>query len=397
MKKIKLSLIGSLMLLMLIFPRQLQLAKAIILFAILLIVIIEISSGKRFKLNRHVLYFFFFYLVYAVYSSIVGLINNNPGVGPFAQLNILYYILLLPVVISISDTKDLMKMFNLLLLASLAISVHSILTLLVTLGYWPIFLYVPFDATNGIQIHEGYIHIVNTNTSMLIILVPISLLLIDKKVVSKKLLYFVIAISLTAILISGRRILWLSAGISILMVLLMSIRKNKKSIFALTLIGISVFVYFASEDLIDVKSIITRLTSAFIGEEGDIRYDQMRYLYSGFLSNPIFGSGAGIGTEYVRNQDYPWMYEASYHLILFNAGILGSLFFWTSIIFIFIGYFEGKFDLKMKYLATCILIIVLLANSTNPYFTSSFDFIIMILIPLMILNTSKINTIIINK
>lgn len=375
---------------MLVIPRQLQTFKSIILAGIIVIFLMEILTKRKIKVSKNVLVFHMFFLMYSLLSSTIGVINNNPGAFGFLKLNFLYMLMLFPTILPFNNKKKIEKLFVVLIIASLTISIHTILTLLVELGYWPNELYIPFDATNNIMIHPGYIHIVNTNLSMSIILVPICflILLYNKKHLRLQVIN-VILLSISVI-ISGRRILWIILIITLLTILIISQRKRKKIgvlnfIKYLTVLLVIAFIldYF---ELIEIKKIINRFTSVFKGEEGNIRYDQAKSLFNGFLHNPLLGSGAGVGTEYIRNEQSPWMYELSYNLILYNSGIIGMIFYILSFIVLVLSLYKYRYRNSVSLAFLLALVFAIVANATNPYFSSSFDFLIFLVIPIIGVN-----------
>jgi O-antigen ligase len=48
-------------------------------------------------------------------------------------------------------------------------------------------------------------------------------------------------------------------------------------------------------------------------------------LIEGFIDYPVIGSGFGAHAGYIRNAENPWLYELTYHQMLFNLGIVGTL------------------------------------------------------------------------
>jgi len=144
--------------------------------------------------------------------------------------------------------------------------------------------------------------------------------------------------------------------------------------------------------LVSLNGIVDRFISAFQGVEGNIRISQGLALWKGFTEYPLFGSGAGIGViGSIRNVD-SWMYELSYNLILYNSGIVGSILYFTSLILLLYCLWKRSKRGKYKQISTALTIAyisALISNATNPYFTSSFDFLWFIFIPLMYINIKE--------
>jgi hypothetical protein len=111
----------------------------------------------------------------------------------------------------------------------------------------------------------------------------------------------------------------------------------------------------------------------------------------------MFGSGFGVGVkDVVRSTERPWTYELTYHLYLYNTGIIGSLFFFILLSFpIYRFYILKKYHPEYNIFTKPLIIsyiIVLFASSSNPYFTSSFDFLWMLFLPIGVLNRLEIES-----
>lgn len=158
---------------------------------------------------------FFIYIFFIfIFSIIIGAFNNNPGVVDFLRINIIYYFIFCLLISTINNLKTFIYIIKTIVLASNFISVYTILLLLVKLNIWPSSLFIYFDVTSNVGIHEGYIHLTNTNLSMMIFLLPFIYLLIKDNykihLFNKVYLYMTLLLVLIAVLISGRRILWIS-------------------------------------------------------------------------------------------------------------------------------------------------------------------------------------------
>lgn len=143
-----------------------------------------------------------------------------------------------------------------------------------------------------------------------------------------------------------------------------------------------------SSGYVSMDRLFDRFIGAFENNDNNIRYTQAKALWEGFEEYPLFGSGAGIGVDnFVRDTEYPWRYELSYNLILYNSGIVGFCIYGVAHIFLIaLLYKKAK---RKDPIASALLLsysVVLVANATNPYFSSSFDFLWFIFIPLMYLN-----------
>ena len=171
---------------------------------------------------------------------------------------------------------------------------------------------------------------------------------------------------------------------------------KKLLIFITVIIIIATTAYFLLNDTINYENLSNRLFEEFDSDNTTPRQQQSNALLNGFYSSPIFGSGFGVGVnDVVRSAERPWTYELTYHLYLYNTGIIGFLLFLSLLAFpIYRFYILNKYHPEYSiYLKPVIIsyIIVLFASSSNPYFTSSFDFLWMLFLPIGILNRIEID------
>jgi hypothetical protein len=117
-------------------------------------------------------------------------------------------------------------------------------------------------------------------------------------------------------------------------------------------------------------------------------------LIDGFLETPLFGSGFGGVTDYVRSQDSPWVYELSFHQMLFNFGFIGSVFLVVSLLCMFIKAIEvikvKGVQVKDGVISVLLGTVGLLIGAySNPYL-GSFDYLLALgFLPLVISDVPK--------
>lgn len=386
-----------LLFLMLFMPRNIQEIKTVILVTLTFLTIIQTISCRRIELNRKVVRIILLFLSYALLASLIGFYRLNPGVSGFFRVNVIYYILFTFLITGINNMQLFMRIIRTILLASNAISIYSILLLLVNLGVWPESLFIKLDPTSRVGIHPGYTHLVNTNLSMMIFIAPfVTILFIERysnQYISKRLIVISEILLVIAVILSGRRVLWISLFLPFLMLLLKYNKKVKlKKIgkfFVVLLIIITILLIMNYYLSISLGGLADRFFSAFQGSEGGIRINQISILFQGFLKYPIFGSGAGIGVSDLVRSTNNWVYELSYNLILYNSGLVGSILYATSLLLILFYLWKWSRQDKDNRISTAIAIAyisALISNATNPYFSSSFDFLWFIFIPLMFIN-----------
>ena len=261
-------------------------------------------------------------------------------------------------------------------------------------------------------IHVGFSHIVTTNMSMLILLFPLCLFMLTikhiNKYVKKRYLMGAVLISALAMILSGRRILWLILGIAVIIYFIRTSQNPIKTVRNI-LIGIFLFVgiciFLKNSNILSFESLQERFLSAFNRDESQggesTRFDQMEVLAKGFLKNPIIGNGAAAEIRYIKRG--VWVtastFEMSYNAMLFNGGVIGALLY----IWSFIGLWRylrssKNIEKNLSFSIFIAFLMCILANATNPYFSSSFDFLIMLFLPLVIgdslINNTKLKELI---
>lgn len=396
MANVKLLIWQMLLFLMIFIPRKGQQIKLVFLLLLLFFSVIGILKKGSIRLSREIVIFYLFHLSYVIFSGFKGLLKGNPGAIDFLRVNFIYYIIFLIILFDFRKVEILNRTIKTIVISANCISIYTIMLLLVKLGIWPERFFIYFDVTSNVGIHKGYTHLVNTNLSMMIFILPFFLTLYLNKVIlddiKKFTLLLAIILGMTATLLSGRRILWLSFVIPILFYYLKPQRWNVKErikMNTILIITISLIILFISKNsYFSLEGIIDRLFSAFNRNIEDIRFLQMEALWNGFLENPISGSGAGQGVKaVVRSVSSPWIYEMTYNLILYNSGIIGSFVFCSGHIYMIYALFKKR-GIKPLIGEGLLVgyIVMLFASGTNPYFTSSFDFLWFIIFPLLFLN-----------
>lgn len=132
--------------------------------------------------------------------------------------------------------------------------------------------------------------------------------------------------------LSGRRALWIALAITPAIIVAMAalagqskhLRWRVRTIVSGYLLAATfgLVAAFALTGLADLE-VLEYLRSAF--DDEDERTIQKGFLFAAFEQRPFFGSGFGGVAGYVRSDEMPWMYELTYHQMLFNFGIVGCV------------------------------------------------------------------------
>ena len=386
-------------------PQTLSYLKLAILLLALLLSLFS-QSGLSIRTRSTVCRFFIIYTLYCVPSAVLGFIRQNPGTWNYFRVNYIYYILLLVCSTLFTKRDHVYKLLKACEFAAAFIVGYTLLYFLNETGVVNLKWFIILDAYSGVGLHDGYTHITNMNLSMLIFIFPVLLLSSqDKgflKCTNNMVLYMVLLMSAVVMLLSGRRIVWISLAIAIVVYVFgssnLTIKQKITRIIGVFLIAVAIIlflIYGGNVFNVTYSGLMLRFKDAFSQYDqygrSNVRILQILALFKGFLKNPIFGSGAGIGVpDCIRSVSAPWTYEMSYNLMLYNSGIVGTLIYFTSL-FALLKYLWKQMkhgDIIGKAMLIS-LIIGLIANATNPYISSSFDYLFWLFIPIYYIKVNE--------
>jgi hypothetical protein len=401
-------LLGNILFFMMLFaPRAWQVFKMplVAVAAVLLAAYYVRKAGTT--LNRSTVAWFALLLSYGFIWSLIGVYHSNPGVYDFFRLNVVWVLLYALFVFYVDTTDKFIVLAKTMVWAAIAVSAYDISVVLSAFDVLPnVNTYLRIDDiyTSAIGIYEGFIQLTAHNVGTLTFLAPflVSACVMKSDVelgVSRNILLAATILSIVAVLISGRRALWLEMLIVPFLLAAFNwiLRGGRaKGVLKKTLLG-----YAAAVALLAVVGhVLTtyagwnfaamsgHFTQAFAAE--DVRAEQGVALWNGFKGSPVFGTGFGVGVpEVIRNEQSPWIYELSYLLILYNTGILGTLMYALCLGFV---YYYGYYIVKMNLCGNSVILPLLvgftcflIANATNPYF-SSYDFMWVLFLPVCYIN-----------
>ena len=391
--------------LMMFLPQTYQEIKIVLLFFSLLVGLFFVKAYYSRKFILWFLIYINFYLIWIL----LGLVNNNPGVFDFFRVHFLWSILFL-VLIRYVNSKDIIYyLFKILIITSLIISVYNIYKCLAFINIVPHLFDLNDDFDLGI--YSGFTKISTLNINTLCFLLPFLMgMIVSEKSFFKKInvskFFFIVSLIVCVLLsiLSGRKILFLIFIFNFYF-LFFYLLFTRRSIFILykffvtvTLLS-SVFIIlisvFNDQTDLDYNKMATLILEELDPSTNNARNQQKISLINGFYENPIFGTGFGVGVkDAVRNEERPWIYELSYHLYLYNTGIIGIVVYSLCLIFPIVW---SVYLLKKDYRLYNILLptimaylSVLIANGTNPVIAVSFDFGWMLFLPIGVLNCLEI-------
>jgi len=395
---------SSLFFLMMFLPQTHQEIKYVLL-CFSLIFGIFIATSSKFYYSKTFFFWFYVYIGFYLIWISLGFLNGNPGVIDFFRIQVLWPFIFVVLVSYINSQKIIYHLFKMMIITSLIISIYNIYNFLVFINIAPFLLDLTGDFAVGI--HSGYSQITSLSINTLTFLMPFiigttitSNDLLKNINVSRTLLIVTLIACILCTILSGRRIFWLIYIFNIIVIII--IRRSQlllyKRIVTITLMISIILILFVSFNLIldlDHNVIIKRFVLEVDLSSNNARNYQRIALMNGFYENPIIGSGFGVGVkDIIRSAARVWTYELTYHLYLYNTGIIGITIFLSCLVYPIVwgvnlfrrdpSLFNIIFPIIIGYMS------VLIASATNPILTSSFDFEWMLFLPIGILNCLEI-------
>lgn len=393
---------------MLCMPRTYSEYKIPLVLLVVGIIFIDIFWSRRLNLHLHVFIWLAVFLTYGLIWVFIGSLNSNPGIIDYFRLSVLWAILYGLFISGSSGKNSINAIVKMIILAGLLISFYNIAFILKTIGVIPDNFLFNLEMGANIGIHAGYIQLTAHNIGTLAFVAPFMFSLLvfsdDKPIlnIKRRTVFLVLLITVSTVIFSGRRILWINILITPIVCYLLCIfiknrnrTWNKKLLYAtisLLVMGMVLFAYFSIYTEWSADDFVIRFSSLL--EEED-RFLQISALHEGFAENPILGTGFGRGVpEVIRSYEKPWVYEMSYNIMLYNVGIIGIAIYLGCIGWIYhVGLkLADKYPNERPIMLSLLVGMTnfLLANATNPYF-GSYDFMWTLFLPVAYINYMMLN------
>lgn len=374
-------------------PRTYIYIKLFFLFLYIVLFINKLLKEKIIYVNKKIIIFYGLIILMGILWSAIGFINGGSiaGILDNFRLWVIWSICFIILDLMFLKHNSLAVFHTSIVLSGILISIINIIgfcDLFYGLNFLPESILNEMDLRLGI--HEGYMHITTENITSLFFIVPYLIALqfrsdgisFNNWVVKVSLfLTFFLAI------FSGRRALWICILLTPILILgwaflLNSFKqvklKYRRFSFLFFLGGFFFLGFIFTNDNITYPTLI-HLKEAFSAE--DERSIQKKFLVESFFEYPILGSGFGVGAGYQRSETRIWLYELTYHQLLFNFGIIGIII--IAILYLTYLYLimnNIKYNKPYDLIPFCMLIGIVsfaIGAYSNPYF-GSFDFLIYI-------------------
>ena len=377
-----------------VFPRSFLVVKLILLIGFFLVSTTSILKQRKLLLHGRILIFYLSIAGIGLTWSIIGLTNgwDLSAINDYLRLYVLWSILLC-VVFHFLLMGDAFQVFHKSIVASglviPAMNFIALFSYVMQLGLVPEVVTRELDMRIGI--HPGYIQMTAHNIGSLFFITAY-LVAIQFRKDMNHLNGFIVKLSLfmciVLVLLSGRRALWVTILLVPFLVVFLTIvtsgfnqlRGRRFLLYLLAGFCLAIVIlFFLVSGENSISASFSHLQDAFSAT--DERSIQRSYLIDGFENYPIFGSGFGAIAGYQRSHESPWLYELTYHQMLFNFGLIGislfiillAIYFYYAIVFI------SQCNQNSGHAFSFIVAIVTFSIGaySNPYF-GSFDFILLL-------------------
>jgi hypothetical protein len=329
----------------LVLPRAYSTPKLVILILLLIVLLINnLARGGVFRAKR-VLVFYSLFAATNMFGIVVGLMrgNSNEALIDGFRIGVIFSIIIALLWNFLADFQYDKFLGKVIEISAICISVLVFLAFFQELIGAQIFS-ESFILENNIRVglHDGYVQVVSSNIASLFFISGYLIYYLASRHDGRNrfLASITLVLVISTAILSGRRALLFIIILSPIFIIATSVafsEYNQMKMAALRFWGFfmialaALLVYVFVNDYFSFDSFIERIVGVF-ENEGGARTSQAEALFSGFLSQPLFGSGIGGVVEVIRSVERPWSYELTYLQLLFNFGfvaffVIGILFF----------------------------------------------------------------------
>jgi hypothetical protein len=400
--------------LMLVLPTIYQTERGVLLLIIVAGCAYKVWVGK-WKVHPRVLIIGIGCVTTSLFFMLYGLFNDAPGAFSVGTVYVLWPLLFMFFMGVLNNPSDFKGFTKIIILGVIVSAMMGILLAAEGIGLIDINIssFLEFQGA-GIGVFEGTLEYNLFNMTTVIFGFPFLLALIflpkNLSIVNKfwnYLALLALMLALITLLISGRRAFWVISLVSPLVIFvifrmsgLANPFKLKPLFFGIVLMS-SIFLIGAVVFELNFESILYGVLAGFdfgdsLNLSASARAEQFYPLLHGWMDNPLFGSGHGAAAlGSVRSEEQAWAYELSYLGLLFQIGLIGSIIYFSALLWTFIKSIRfvrtnpksSAMILPLLVGLTCFLI----ANATNPYL-AKFDYLWTIFLPVGILNAYLLRT-----
>lgn len=379
----------------LLLPTQYQNIRGILL----LLLCISAIPKKNYPINKGIILCFFLNVFITLLGITYGKIKGNPGAFSTITVDLLWPSLYIFFMLKCASLDVIYKLIKVLIYGGIFVLIFNLI--LLTNHFWGIEIIHKLSNDLGYRFgfYDGFVEYFTPSLDFFsyFLFFSITSLLTPSKRLGVKNIYLIIMaiLSIVMILLSGRRMMWLTTLSLPFILFYIFKRANIGSDLLHKMIKVSIiFTFIIGIFLIyilDFDSILDQFITSFEFYDDPSNLErtlQAQSLWNDFIKSPIIGQGIGWASSYVRSEK-PWEYELSYNYMLASLGLLGSAvrFFSTLWVIEKCLSFVKKTNKYKELLLPPIsgLLSMLINYASNPYL-SKFDFLWILFFPIIILN-----------
>jgi hypothetical protein len=370
----------------------------------LVLTVLGVVIGGRWRIHRTVLFISLLMVATGLGFIWLGAINGAPGAVRASRVFFVWPALYTLFVAGAAREWTVRGLLQVLILATLCAELYIFSFVLVSAGWLPDWAYIEFAQGQSVGFYGGYMEFSLYCLTSLNFAVPFLVAAVFDRGESRPLvprlgLWLVLTLGVLAVLLSGRRGIWLGVGVSPFVAL--SLRWflprlgrgsfNWRTPISVAAILAVVALGFNLAYSFEWGRVQAYFTSAlFDSPDAELRQVMFRRLRDGWLESPAVGFGIGAGlSDFVRSYDQPWAYELSYMALLYQTGLVGVLLYAGAVLWI---YLTGIRMIRTGHPFSSYVVPVLtgmtsflIANATNPYL-AKYDYLWVIFLPVAVVN-----------
>jgi hypothetical protein len=380
---------------MIVFPTVLEVlyVKAGLFAIILSGILIRIFNCNCLFIDGRVFFYSLLFLIINSLFAIIGIEDYHVGAMKQFQVFVIWPFVYLLLISAVNSKKVVLGLHMIVKYSSILILLIWLLNLLIWLD---LISYILPDIFIGkIVFGYGVLESRFAFMSSLPFIIPYFFAVVFQPLEAtssfeRKVQIIILLLLIVFVATSGRRLLMLITVISPLMLILFQWRFIKSKFVKLTIFILPIILIF-----ITIKLGMHEYFLEGFYFSDSARGTQFSALIDGWVESPVLGSGHGANVEYIRNSDMPWSYELTYVALLYQIGIIGIVFYFIGIGWIYYSSVKiinsnGFYSRFMLY-NLCGLTGMLIANITNPYLVR-FDGMWSFFMVLALINLLKIHS-----
>lgn len=362
----------------------------------------------RLLLDRRIALAALAYAATGVLYVLLGYFNDAPGALGMFNVYVTWPLVYTVLVAGTATPGVLRGLVRVVVWASVAVSIYSIVYVLWEAGYWPGALYYAFDQGQAIGFHGAYVEFNLFSTSTLLFTMPflagaLFVFPAHDAPVRRSTLWGALALNLITVLLTGRRALFVLVPLAPALALIYrswltpARKRDTRRLLQRGAVGAAALLIVLATAItsvggIDPSGFVEMVGTGFQFNSDPVamsRRDQFNALIDGWHEAPLFGTGHGMPARVIRSDETPWSYELSYVALLYHTGVVGTVIYGAGIAWIaWLSYgiarrgWPGAAALVATLVGTSSFLV---ANATNPYL-EKYDYLWVIFLPIAFVN-----------